>query len=265
MNIHSIKRPKKVLLVPDPHAHPDFNNDRADWLGQYIKDERPDVVVNIGDTFDMPSLSSFDKGKASFSGANYEKDINSGLDFLDRMWHPMRKTKKKKPYSVFCVGNHEQRLNRVLEQQPELGGERYGIGWSNYGLDKYHDEVVPYVGITPSIWTLDSVDFAHFFVSGVMAKAIGGINHANTMLSKNHRSSVCGHSHMADFAVQTASQGSKIMSVVGGIFQDYNSVWAGNTCKLWWRGLVMLNNLEGSTFDPEFVNLKSLERAYGKT
>ena len=94
---------KDILVVPDCHAHPKHNNNRADWLGQYIKDTRPDVVVNMGDTFDMPSLSSFDKGKASFHGSSYEKDINSGLDFLDRMWNPIRVAKKKKPYSVFIL------------------------------------------------------------------------------------------------------------------------------------------------------------------
>ena len=76
---------KKYLLLPDPHAHKDHDNKRADWIGKLILDERPDVVMNMGDTFDMPSLSSFDKGKASFHGASYEKDIEAGVEFLDRM------------------------------------------------------------------------------------------------------------------------------------------------------------------------------------
>ena len=64
--------PKDILEVPDQHAHPDHNNDRADWLGKFILDRKPDIVVNMGDTFDLPSLSSFDRGKASFHGASYE-------------------------------------------------------------------------------------------------------------------------------------------------------------------------------------------------
>lgn len=75
---------KTYLIVPDSHVHPDHPNDRADWLGQFIKERKPDVVVNIGDTFDMPSLSSFDKGKVSFHGNSYEKDIEAGVEFLDR-------------------------------------------------------------------------------------------------------------------------------------------------------------------------------------
>jgi len=116
---------KDILVVGDPHAHPDFPNDRADWLGQYIKETKPDVVVNMGDTFDMPSLSSYDKGKASFHGASYERDIDSGLNFLDRMWHPVKKSKKKLPHSVFLVGNHEQRKKKVLE---------YNLNWQEIGM-----------------------------------------------------------------------------------------------------------------------------------
>ena len=37
------------LVIPDGHAHPDFHNKRAEWLGALIADVKPDVVINIGD------------------------------------------------------------------------------------------------------------------------------------------------------------------------------------------------------------------------
>jgi hypothetical protein len=95
---------KTHLVVPDQHAAPGFHNDRADWLGQLIKDIKPDVLINIGDAADMSSLSSYDKGKAQFHGRNYEKDINAHLDFQERMMSPMRRSKKKQPYRVFFGG-----------------------------------------------------------------------------------------------------------------------------------------------------------------
>lgn len=88
---------KTYLIVPDQHAHPEHNNDRADWMGQLIKDLRPDVVVNMGDAADMASMASYDKGTAKFFTRNYEKDIESHLDFQERMWRPIRRTKKKQP------------------------------------------------------------------------------------------------------------------------------------------------------------------------
>ena len=80
---------KTHLIIPDSHAHPDYNNNRYDWIGKLILDLKPDVLINIGDTADMPSLSAYDKGKASFHGRNYEKDINAHLDAQERMWGPI--------------------------------------------------------------------------------------------------------------------------------------------------------------------------------
>lgn len=253
---------KDYLIVPDIHAHPDHNNDRADWLGKFILDRKPDIVVNIGDTFDMPSLSSFDKGKASFHGASYEKDIEAGVDFLDRMWHPIRKAKKRKPQSVFLVGNHEHRLSKVLEYQPELSGSKYGIGWGDYELDTYHNEVVHYQGQTPGIWTQDGISFAHYMVSGLMGRPIGGEHHAASLLSKNYSSCVVGHSHTYDYAIRGTSTGNKIMGLVAGVYQDYDSGWAGACNRLWHSGISYLRNVEGGTYDLEFISIEALKREY---
>jgi hypothetical protein len=78
------------LVIPDQHAHPDFHNKRADWLGQLIKELRPDVVINIGDAADMPSLSSYDKGTKGFQGRKSWRATMSGelseLLMLPQSW-----------------------------------------------------------------------------------------------------------------------------------------------------------------------------------
>lgn len=254
---------KDILVVPDPHAHPDHSNERADWLGKLIKDLKPDAVVNLGDTFDMPSLSSYDKGKASFQSASYEKDINSGLDFLDRMWHPVRKAKKKRPFSVFLEGNHEHRLKKVLEHDHQLGGDKFGISYKNYQLRDYHNEVVYYQGQTPGIYSFEGISFAHYLVSGLMGRPIGGEHHAASLLAKNYTSCVVGHSHTVDWSVRSTSTGKRVMGLVAGVYQDYESGWAGNLNKLWWSGVVYLRGADQGVYDPEFISLSSLRRAYG--
>jgi hypothetical protein len=174
---------KVHLVLPDPHAHPDYNNDRADWVGQLIKDIKPDVVINMGDAADLPSLSSFDKGKASFHGRNYEKDINSHLDFQDRMWAPMKKSKKKQPLRVVLEGNHEHRIKRVLESDPHLEGGKFGVSFKDLAFDDYYHEVVEYQGQTPGIYTCDGIDYAHYFISGVMGRPVGGEHHAASLIN----------------------------------------------------------------------------------
>jgi len=254
---------KDYLVVPDQHSHPDHNNDRADWLGQFIKDRKPDVVVNMGDCWDLPSLSSFDKGKASFNGASYERDINAGLDFQDRMWHPIKQSKKKQPRKVFLEGNHCHRIKKVLEYEPHLAGERYGISYSNLQLKEYYHDIVYYEGQTPGIITLDGISFAHFFVSGLMGRPIGGEHHAASLLAKNYSSCVAAHSHTVDWAVRSGSNGKTIMGLVAGVYQDYNSGWAGMCNNLWWQGLVYLKNVEDGVYEPEFISMESLRKEYG--
>lgn len=251
------------LIIPDQHAHPEHNNDRADWLGQLIAALKPDVVVNLGDAADMSSLSLYDKGKAKFYARNYEKDILSHLEFQDKMWSPIRKLKKKLPYRIVLEGNHEYRVKRALDSSPELSGDKFGMSFRDFDFDSYYHEVVEYNGQTPGIITVDGVSYAHFFVSGTMGRPIGGVHHAASLIAKNLTTSVCGHSHTADFAIRTKPDGSKIMGLVAGVYQDYDSDWAGHVNDLWWRGVVVLRDVEGGSFDPQFISLERIRKEFG--
>ena len=62
-------------MVPKLLIIPSHDNDRFTWLGNLIFEEKPDVVVCLGDWFDMASLSSHDKGKKSFEGRRYKQDV----------------------------------------------------------------------------------------------------------------------------------------------------------------------------------------------
>lgn len=254
---------KDVLIIPDQHAHPSYNNDRADWLGKFILDRKPDVVMNMGDAADMPSLSSYDKGKASFNGMNYQKDIEAHLDFQDRLWHPIKKSKRKQPYKVVLHGNHENRLRKVLEYDPQLAGDRFGVSFKNYGFRDYYHEDVPYDGGTPGIYTLEGVNFAHYFISGIMGRPISGEHHAYSLISKQYSSCVAAHSHLVDYAVRTDTHGKHLQGLVVGVFQDYESGWAGASNNLWWRGIVYLRGLSNGNYDPEFISLGALRGQYG--
>jgi hypothetical protein len=247
------------LVIPDCHAHPDYNNSRADLLARLIIDLQPEVVVNIGDAADLPSLSSYDKGKRSFTGRSYRKDIDSHLDFQERMWEPVKRRKKKLPRTVFFEGNHEHRIEKALDLSPELVGT---VGFNDLELGKYYDEIVRYEGGTPGVKTIDGIAYAHYFISGVMGRPLSGLSPAKALVDKRHRSSTCGHSHLADWFV-TSPDGGPIMGCVAGVFQDYDAPWAGESNKLWWRGVVIKRNVENGSYDPEFVSLDRLRKEYG--
>jgi hypothetical protein len=248
------------LIIPDQHAHPEFNNNRADLLAKLIKDVRPDVVVNIGDAADMPSMSSYDKGTKGFQGRSYRKDINSHLEFQDRLWAPVKRSKKRLPHRVVLEGNHEHRVKRAINASPELDG---AISFDDFDFKSYYDEVVEYNGGTPGVVTIDGVSYAHYFISGVACKPISGEHQAYTLLTKQFTSCTQGHTHTTDFAMRTDVNGRRMQGLVVGVYQDYVSEWAGEANRMWWSGVVVKRNVEDGHYDPQWISLEALEKEYG--
>lgn len=250
---------KVHLIIPDPHAHPNHDNERADWLGHLILDLKPDVVVNLGDMWDMPSMASYDKGKKSFQGRTFKADIDAGLEFDDRMWAPIRRAKKRRPRSIFIEGNHEYRLKRAIDLQPELDGV---ISFDDLDLNRNYDDVVEYTGGTPGIIEVDGIVYCHYATSGVMGRPIGGEHPAYSLLSKQFQSVTQGHIHVFNHCTRTNIEGRRIHGLIAGVYQDYDSDWAGEINKLWSRGVVIKRGVSDGNYDLEWISIDRLKAAY---
>ena len=249
------------LIVPDQHAHYQHDNRRADYLAQFIIDLKPDVVINMGDAADMPSLSDYDKGKRSFVGRSYKADIDAHLEFQERLWGPVKKTKKKMPYRVILEGNHEHRVERALDYSPELAGT---IGFSDYDFEHYYHEVVRYDGGLPGIYKSDGILFAHFFPSGISGRPLGGNSPARMMQLKNKVSCVAAHSHTLDLATERNIDGRTVNCLVTGCYQDYVNDWAGPIGRFWRFGVSVLHNVRDGDFDYQWVSLSTLKKVYSE-
>lgn len=249
------------LFITDTHAHYQHNNRRAEYLGELIVATRPKIVIHGGDLADMPSLSSYDRGKKSFQGRTYKADIAAAQDFMDRLYQPLRKAKRKMPHFIFLEGNHEQRISRAIDLQPELEG---AISFDDLELDNWFDDVVRYNGSTPGLVNIDGINYAHYMVSGIMGRPLSGEHPATSLLSKQLESCAVGHSHLADWSVRTTAQGRKLFGLVGGCYIDYRSDWAGAAQELWWRGVTRLRGVRDGVYDPQFISLEALRREYGK-
>jgi hypothetical protein len=248
------------LIIPDSHAHYQHHNKRAEWLGELIADVKPDVVVNIGDCWDMPSLSSYDRGRRSFQGRSYRADIDAGLDFNERLWSRVTRRKKKLPRTVFLEGNHEHRIHRAIDLQPELDG---AIGYSDLNLSEWYDDIILYEGSTPGHIEIDGITYAHYFISGVAGRPVGGEHPATSLITKKLSSATQGHLHLADWSTRMSLTGNRIMGCFVGCYQDYMADWAGVISNLWWNGVVIKRNVENGCYDPEFVSLSRIRKEYG--
>lgn len=248
------------LVIPDSHAHPDFNNDRFTWLGKLAVDLQPDVIVNLGDQADMASLCSYDKGMLSSEGRRYEKDIEANKDANAKLFGEIDKYNKwrrvkYKPETYFCLGNHEERIDRAVQQNPELEGK---LKMSDLGNEDYYDVVAPFLDPIE----VDGVYYAHYFTSGVMNRPIAGEHPAYQCIAKKHVSCVSGHSHLRDFAERTTADGRRLMSLVGGVYQDYHADYAGEANKMWWSGVLILRNVENGQFNHEWLSIETIKEKY---
>lgn len=216
-------------------------------------------MVNLGDIADMSSLCSYERGKKDFIGRTYRADIDAVLEFHDRMFSPLKKAKKKLPRMVYLEGNHEERIKRALQIQPELEGT---ISPKDLRLEDYYDDVVEYNGNTPGTITIHGITFSHYFVSGVSGKPSSSAAPASTALSKSFRSVTQGHSHLFDYATRPTVDGHRINSLIAGCFIDQPLVWAGEMNKLWYRGLFIKRNVEDGNYDLEVISMNQLRKDY---
>lgn len=246
-------REKTIVVIPDAHALPGHDNDRFEWAGKLCADVACDIVVDIGDQADMESLCSYDRGTKSFEGRRYKKDIAVAVDARERFDIGLG---NHKPMKEFLEGNHEHRISKVVELQAEFDGV---ISLEDLKHAEFGWNVTPY-GI-PKI--IDNIAFCHSFPSGVMNRPIGGENHAASLIKKNFMSSVCGHSHLADYAERTRIDGSRLCGLVVGCFFEFENKFAGPTVnKMYRRGIWVLRNVKNGEFNVEFISLEELKKRY---
>ena len=232
-----------LLIVGDPHAHPDYDNTRFEALGKFIASARPHIVVCMGDLGDMPSLSSYDRGTRGFEGRRYQKDVDVVLDAQERLFHH---TKKARGYSAkwyMVVGNHEDRINKATNASPELDGT---IGLKDLQYNKYPWKVTPF----KRALSIGNIMFSHYFTSGVMGRPISSVHIGHALISKLHCSAVQGHSHLYNHSEQTRPDGQKIFGLSAGCFShpEYTETWCADTEHQWWRGVIMLEGLDGEGY-----------------
>jgi hypothetical protein len=246
----------RIAVIPDCQVKEGVPTEHLEWAGEYLADKKPDVIVNIGDFWDMPSLSCYDKGKMSFESRRYKKDVQAGNDAMDLLLAPIKKeinrqkrNKKKqwRPRMVFTIGNHEHRIERTVEADAILEDV---ISYDDLNLSDWevHDFLEPVV--------IEGVAFSHYFTSGVMGRPVSS---ARALLSKRMMSCVMGHVQDRDIAYGKRADGTNLTGLFAGIFYQHDEKYLGAQNNGSWSGIWMLNDVKDGGFDELPVSLKYLK------
>lgn len=254
-----------AIVYTCAHTQPGTSNERFSWLGELIYDIRPDMVIDLGDGADMKSLNSYDeRHPQQVVRQSYEEDIEVYNDAMERIRWKFKALKKKQPHWVGLEGNHEHRIKKALALDPRLEGQKYGLSFSHLQTDHWFNEYHEYKNSAPAIADYDGVSYAHYFSSGNYGTAISGIHHAYSILQHRNSSSTCGHSHKRNMYFKDSAHPSGIIGLVAGCFKGAEEEWAGQANCDWWSGIVIKREVENGVYEPQFVSLSALERAYGK-
>lgn len=249
---------KRILIIPDYHAHPEYDNTRAKYIGKHIHETAPDKVICLGDFADLPSLNraaTRQEGIKSLEGKRYQKDLDAARVAQDTLFdHGADNTNSP----VMLLGNHEAFIDRMLGDDPRLEGR---VSVADLEYEDYGWKVVPF----KETYIYAGWAFCHFFSSGDMGRPIGGKSVAASLVRANHMSSVVGHNHRFDYHEEYRPDGKKIIGISAGCITHPRDIgdWNRQTAAGWWRGLITIDGAaSGQCTGIEAVTLQKLEEMY---
>lgn len=256
------KYSRSHLFIPDSQVKPGVPTEYLDWIGRYIVDKKPDVIIHAGDFADMPSLSSYDKGKKAMEGRRVAEDIKACKDAWDRLNQPIEQYNKKmrwykkklyNPRKVITLGNHENRITRAIEADAQLEGL---IGIESLELDRYGWEVIPYLVIIE----IDGIHYSHFFANPFTGRPWGGM--IPTRLKNIGFSFTMGHVQTREAGQVFLGNGETRRGLVAGACYMHDESYKGPQGNNHWRGIIMKHEVNNGNYDMMEVSLDYLCRRY---
>lgn len=249
------------FVIPDCQVRPGDDFKYLERIGKYIAEKKPDVIICLGDFADMPSLSSYDVGKRQFEGRRYKKDIEAAHEAMSALLEPIynvqiqqigNRKKRYKPRMVLTMGNHENRINRAVDNDPKIEGV---IGEKDLGYADYGWEVVPFLDVI----VIDGIAYSHYFTTGVAGRPAST---ANAQLNKKHMSCIAGHQQGLQIATAHRADGRRITSVIAGSCYEHDEEYMGPQGNNHWRGCLMLHEVVDGQFDIMPISLDYLKKRY---
>jgi hypothetical protein len=253
------------LIIPDTQCKPGVPLNHLLWLGDYIADKQFETIIMLGDWWDMSSLSSYDKGTKKAEGKRYGDDIAAGKLGMDLLHQPIdelnaqrrkqRKTGRRlyKPRKVFLLGNHEERIMRHVNYNPELAGK---LGYHDLELERHGWEVHGFLHLAE----VDGIAYTHYFPNAMTGKPLGGA--PLLRLKQMGFSGTMGHQQGKDSAQRYLANGTSQRLLIAGSFYMHDEDYKGPQGNHHWRGVLVKHEVADGNYDMMEVSLAFLQKRY---
>ena len=248
----------KHALIPDTQVRPGVPTKHLEAAGNYLAEKKPDVIVHIGDHWDLPSLSGWDsvqkkvKDKVKYSSVDGKGDVESGNEAFFLLNKAINKAKNYNPRRVFTPGNHEQRLERFQEEFPHIGD---AVSYNHLNFEGWKVETY----LKPVI--INGVSYAHFFHPLLSQRPVGGA--VPNMLNKIGYSFTQGHRPGLEVGRKALTNGRVLRGVVAGSFYAHFEEYKGHQGNAGqWNGLIIKHEVKGGDYSLMEVSMKYLLENY---
>jgi len=236
------------LFIPDTQIRPGVKLDHLEWANRFIRERKPDKVILAGDWWDMPSVSGWTKTREA-EGLRYAEDIESGMEGLSIL---MNRVPKEIEF-YFTEGNHENRINRYIDDHPLHAGnmsikdcdvEKFGIRRSEF--------------LKPI--SLNGVFYCHYFHPDHNNR--NAHPNARALIQREHHSCTMGHVQTLDSAITYTTSGKYIRGLIAGSFYLHDEDYRGPMGNNHWRGMILKENVKAGMYDLREISMHSLRLEY---
>ena len=249
------------LVIPDTQVRPDVDLSFLLAIGKLIADRRPDKIICLGDFADMPSLSSYDKGKLAMEGRKLVNDFKAAREGMDLLLKPLKELQAKKkanhmklykPELHMICGNHDtSRIDRLIQENPIFEGY--------ITADEFpYEDWQTHEFLTPV--NIDEIIYCHYIQNPMSGKPMGGS--CLNILKNVGKSFIVGHQQVLDIANRYTIDGKQQWAIKAGASYPWDENYKGVQGNMHWRGVLYLTNVLDGSFDLETMRTSALMSKY---
>ncbi len=243
----------KALYLPDTQVEAGVPLSHFKAAGRYAAAKEVDVIIHAGDWGNFDSVSTHET-PLSKEGLRLTDDIEACTESLELFRAGLGGYDPD--LQLLTLGNHEDRVQRYIAERPELEGSLKLPPWEKYGWTVY-----PFLQPV----RVNGVYFAHYFTR--TSKGWAGTRphpNAQTMTRREMVSCVAGHTPGLDPYIHPAGGGAGLIrGLIAGSFYQHDEAWMGPQGNRYWRGCLVLHELEGGYYNLMEVSMDYLLAKYG--
>lgn len=243
-----------IFVIPDTQCKQGISLDYLHHIGHYIARKKPEIIVHLGDHYDMASLSTYDKGQLSAEGRRVKADIDAGDAGIEILEQYINSIPDYKPRKVVTLGNHEDRIDRYVKCNPEFEGL---IGTQYLAFKKHGWEVYPF--LTPV--NICDINFVHYLPNTMTGKPMGGT--ALSRLKNVGSSFVMGHVQTYDFCQRPLQlTGQHQIGLIAGACYPHDEGYKGVQGNHHFRGCLLMYECEDGYAMHAPITLRHMQEVY---